>query len=159
MLYFNFKVYYFAFSHLQHPVISICTFEIFHTQNKAIFCAFQNWHSFNKQNARSGENSEESWQEQRFKIHETGWKAKIFSTIKVKRAWRETTPVCSRLTRLVRVGYSHHDHNSGASRERARITRHTQYGSIHMQRSLPSSSYPARSTLMSMCFYFSTHPG
>ena len=65
--------------------------------------------------------------------------------IKVARAWCETTPVCSGLTRLVRAGYSRHD--SGASRERARITRRAQDGSIRMQRSLPSSSYPARSTL------------
>ena len=64
---------------------------------------------------------------------------------KVTRAWRETTPVSSGLTRLVRAGYSRHD--SGASRERARITRRAQDGSVHMQRSLPSSSYPARSTL------------
>ena len=35
----------------------------------------------------------------------------------------------------------------GASRERARITRRAQDGGVHMQRSLPSSSYPARSTL------------
>ena len=54
-------------------------------------------------------------------------------------------PVCSGLTRLVRAGYSRHE--SGASRERARITRRAQDGSVHMQRSLPSSSYPARSTL------------
>ena len=56
--------------------------------------------------------------------------------------------VCSGLTRLVRAGYSRHD--SGASRVRARITRRAQDGSVHMQRrlrSLPSSSYPARSTL------------
>ena len=58
--------------------------------------------------------------------------------IKVARAWRETTPVCSGLTRLVRARYSHPD--SGASRERARITRHAQDGSIHMQCSLPSRS-------------------
>ena len=68
-----------------------------------------------------------------------------FLKMKVARAWRETTPVCSRLTRLVRAGYSRHD--SGASRERARITQRAQDGSVHMQRSLPSSSYPARSTL------------
>ena len=42
-------------------------------------------------------------------------------------------------------GYSRH--NSGASRKRVWITRRTQDGSVHMQRSLPSSSYPARSTL------------
>ena len=49
------------------------------------------------------------------------------------RAWRETTPVCSGLTtcRLVRAGYSRH--YSGASRERARITRRAQDGSVHMQ--------------------------
>ena len=71
-----------------------------------------------------------------------GWWKTLF---KVSRAWRETTSVCSGLTRLVRAGYSRHD--SGASRERVRITRHLQDGSVHMQRSLPSSSYPARSTL------------
>ena len=54
--------------------------------------------------------------------------------------------VCSRLTRLVCAGYSRHD--SGASRERARILRRAQDGSVHMQRSLPSSSYPARLTLI-----------
>ena len=54
--------------------------------------------------------------------------------------------VCSGLARLVHAGYSRHD--SGASRERARITRREQDGSVHMQRSLPSSSYPARSTIM-----------
>ena len=59
--------------------------------------------------------------------------------------WRETTPVCSGLTRLVRAGYFRH--YSEASRERARITRRAQDGSVHMQRSLPSSSYPTRSTL------------
>ena len=53
--------------------------------------------------------------------------------------------MCSRLSRLVRAGYSRH--HSGASREHARITRWAQDGSVHMQRSLPSSSYPARSTL------------
>ena len=66
--------------------------------------------------------------------------------VKVSQAWRETTFVCSGLTRLVRAGYSRH--GSGASRERARITRRAQDGSVHMQCSLPSSSYPARSTLM-----------
>ena len=64
---------------------------------------------------------------------------------KVARAWCETMPVCSGLTRLVRPGYFRH--YSGASRERARITRRAKDGSVHMQRSLPSSSYPARSTL------------
>ena len=58
---------------------------------------------------------------------------------------RETTPVCSRLTRLVRAGYSHHDY--GANRERARIPRRVQDGSVHMQRSLVSSSYPAQLSL------------
>ena len=38
---------------------------------------------------------------------------------------------CSGLTRLVRAGYSRHD--SGASRERARITQRAQDGSVHMQ--------------------------
>ena len=51
--------------------------------------------------------------------------------LKVARAWRETTPVCSGLTRLVRAGYSRHD--PGASREPARITRRAQDGSVHMQ--------------------------
>ena len=64
-----------------------------------------------------------------------------FLKIKVTRARRETTPVCSRLTRLVRAEYSRHD--SGASRERARIMQRAQDGSVHMQRSLPASSYPA----------------
>ena len=58
--------------------------------------------------------------------------------------------VRSGLTRLVRAGYSCHD--SGASRERAQIMRRAQDGSIHMQRSLPSSSYPARSTLISRIY-------
>ena len=70
--------------------------------------------------------------------------------LQVARAWRETTPVCSRLTRLVRVGYSRHDY--GASRERTQIMRRAQDGSVHMQRSLPSSSYPARSTLRAIMF-------
>ena len=48
--------------------------------------------------------------------------------LKDARAWRENTPVCCGLTRLVRAGYSRHD--SGASRERARIMRHAQDGSI-----------------------------
>ena len=52
--------------------------------------------------------------------------------------------MCSRLPGLVRAGYSHH--HSGASREHARITRWAQDDSVHMQRSLPSSSYPAGST-------------
>ena len=65
--------------------------------------------------------------------------------IKVAQAWRETTPVCSRLTRLVRAGYSHYD--SGASRERARITRRAQDGSIHMQLVLRPAPITARSTL------------
>ena len=43
------------------------------------------------------------------------------------------------------LGYSRH--NSGTSRERVRITRRAQDGSVHMQCSLPSSSYRARSTL------------
>ena len=43
------------------------------------------------------------------------------------------------------MGYSLND--SGASREHAQIMRRAQDGSVHMQRSLPSSSYPARSTL------------
>ena len=51
--------------------------------------------------------------------------------LKSRGAWRETSPVCSRPTRLVRAGYSRHD--SGASRERARITQRAQDGSIHMQ--------------------------
>ena len=38
----------------------------------------------------------------------------------------------------------------GASRERAQITRRAQDGGVHMQRSLPSSSYPARSTLTNL---------
>ena len=50
---------------------------------------------------------------------------------KVARALRETTPVCSGLTRLVRAGYSRHD--SGASSEHARIMRRAQDGSVHMQ--------------------------
>ena len=58
----------------------------------------------------------------------SNWQQILF---KVERAWRETTPVCSELTRLVRRGYSRH--NSGASRERARITRRAQDGSVHMQ--------------------------
>ena len=41
--------------------------------------------------------------------------------------------------------YSRHD--SGASREQAQIMRRAQDGSVHLQHSLPSSSYPARSTL------------
>ena len=65
--------------------------------------------------------------------------------IEVTRAWRETTPVCSGLTRLVCAGYSRRD--SGASRERARITQRAQDGSVHMQLFSPPSSYPARSTL------------
>ena len=69
----------------------------------------------------------------------------LYYGFKVARAWRETTPVCSGLTRLGRAGYSRHD--SGASRERARIMWRAQDVSVHMQRSLPSSSYPARSTL------------
>ena len=66
--------------------------------------------------------------------------------VKVARTWRETTPVCSGLTRLVRAGYSRYD--SGASRERARITRRVQHGSVHNDAaSLPCNSYPARSML------------
>ena len=64
---------------------------------------------------------------------------RCISMVKVARAWRETTPVCSGLTKLVRAGYSRHD--SGASRERARIMRRAHAAS------LPSSTYPARSTL------------
>ena len=67
------------------------------------------------------------------------------ASIKVARARRETTPVCSGLTRLVRAGYSRHD--PATSRELAQIPRRVQDGSVHMQLSLPSSSYPARSTL------------
>ena len=61
--------------------------------------------------------------------------------VKGARAWRETTPVCSGRTRLVRAGYSRHD--SGASRERARITQRVQDGSVHMQRS-PAPITPGR---------------
>ena len=57
--------------------------------------------------------------------------SEFYKALKVARAWRETTPVCSGLTRLVRAGYSRRD--SGASRECARITRHAQDGSVHMQ--------------------------
>ena len=64
---------------------------------------------------------------------------------KVARAWRETTPVCSGLTRLVRAGYSRH--YSGASRERARITQHAQDGSVHMQLVSRPATIPPRSTL------------
>ena len=84
---------------------------------------------------------------------------KAFSTVlpglKVARAWRETMPVCSGLTWLVRAGYLRHD--SGASREHARITRRAQDGSVHMQRSLPSSSYPARSTLIFTLFLWQAY--
>ena len=75
--------------------------------------------------------------------------------LKGAQAWRETMPVCSGRTRLVRAGYSCHD--SGASRERARITRRAQDGSVHMQRSLPSSSYHAQSTLTLGFVKFNKH--
>ena len=66
---------------------------------------------------------------------------KMLSTFKVARAWRETTPICSGLTRLVCAGYSHH--YSGASGKRARIMRHAQNGSVHMQLvSRPALSRP-----------------
>ena len=59
---------------------------------------------------------------------------------------------CVAETRLVRAGYCRHD--SGASRERARILRRAQDGSVHVQRILPSSSHPARSTLKTRRAYF-----
>ena len=81
----------------------------------------------------------------------------IWLSVKVSRAWRETTPACSGLTRLVRAGNSRVSrHDSGANRERARITWRAQNGSVHMQPSLPSSSYPARSILSPR---FSPWPG
>ena len=52
------------------------------------------------------------------------------STFKATRAWCETTPVCSGLTRLVRAEYSRH--YSGANGERARITRRAQDGSVQL---------------------------
>ena len=68
------------------------------------------------------------------------------SRVKVTLAWRETTPVCSGLTRLVCAGYSRHD--SGASRKRAGITRRAQFGSCPHTASLTCPcSYLARSTL------------
>ena len=64
--------------------------------------------------------------------------------IKVARAWRETMPVCSGLTRLVRAGCSRHD--SGANRERARIPQRAQDGSVHTQACArwqrPHAAYP-----------------
>ena len=56
-------------------------------------------------------------------------------------------PVCSGLTRLVRAGYSLHDsglEQVGNMHESCGVV---QDGSGHMQPSLPSSSYPTRSTL------------
>ena len=51
-------------------------------------------------------------------------------SLKATRAWCETTPVCSGLTRLVRAEYAHH--YSGTSGERARITRRAQDGSVQL---------------------------
>ena len=68
-----------------------------------------------------------------------------FDYIKVAPGDVRLRPCVADYLGLVRAGYSRH--HSGASREHVRITRWAQDGSVHMQRSLPSSSYPARSTL------------
>ena len=79
----------------------------------------------------------------------------FYEAIKVARAWRETTPIWSGLTRLVRAGYSRHD--SGASRPgNVRESRGVRKmaASTRSVLSLPSSSYPARSTLMCVTYLF-----
>ena len=84
-----------------------------------------------------------------WKIIKTSW-----YRIKVARAWRETTPVCSGLTTRAGSRGILPSWLWSKYRERARIMRRAQDGCVHSAStcsySLPSSSYPARSTLMSM---------